>query len=141
MTLDLDLMERLTRELLGCRFLHRGRDPMQGLDCTGLAILLYQEGGFEMPDHVGELQAVDDSPVDALAMLARYEQVFEKVDPPPQPGDMLISSFYSDTSDHVAILLRDGYAVHAVERVGVIRSKLSRFSGKTVAILRPRLTS
>lgn len=134
-------MELCARCLLGVRFLHRGRDPARGLDCSGVAILLYAAGGFTMPDYVGELQADRDDPVDALALLSRYEQVFSRVRTAPQPGDMLISSFYSDMSDHVAIVLRNGYAVHAVERAGVIRSKLSLFSGKVVAILRPRMIS
>lgn len=139
MTLDLPAMEMVAKGLLGVPFLHRGRDPSPGLDCSGLAILVYAAGGFDMPDYVGELQAERDDPVDALALLARYELVFSRVKTAPAPGDMLISSFYSDMSDHVAIVLRNGYAVHAVERIGVIRSKLSLFSGKVVAILRPRL--
>ncbi len=83
------------KEYLGVPYVWGGKDPANGLDCSGLTKLVYSRLGVDLPHGSGQ-QARSGSAVPSLAAA--------------RPGDLL---FFGQPTNHVGIYAGDGKMVHA----------------------------
>ena len=99
------------RGLIGTRFRAQGRDPSCGLDCVGLACLVYGVPGRD--DYrlrgAGHGAALTEALKPDFRRIARTER---------RPGDLMV---YRPARDrwHLAVLTRAGI-VHADARIGTV---------------------
>ena len=130
---------RPARRLIGTRYMHKGRDPKEGLDCLGLGINVYgifAEGADEelhrlVTENVGyygeatwRFRRDDPTHLECLEglrlILTKY---FEPVKISRiKPGDALLIRYKSkqaDLGDHIGIYSGDAMMIHADFRRGV----------------------
>ncbi|HZD59124.1 MAG TPA: NlpC/P60 family protein, partial [Anaerolineae bacterium] len=90
---------------LGVPYVWGGEDPATGLDCSGLAKVVYKKFGIDLP-HYSRSQA-------QLGIGIGYDEL--------QSGDLV---FFGHPIHHVGIYLGEGYYIHAPKRNDVV--KISR---------------
>lgn len=112
----------------GTRYVYQGRDPRTGLDCMGVLLHLYREVlGVDLPDHAAVLQDRFDRQEVFYEGLEAYADLFDEIPrSETRAGDVVV--FYDPVhqSNHVAVAVSERHAIHAGERIGVVRSRLVR---------------
>jgi cell wall-associated NlpC family hydrolase len=116
--------EEIAQELLGSKFLPRGRGIDDEFDCYGLAIYYYKQFGFILPDYAYE----DNWGENEKLFLEEYANYFKKIgkDEIPQTGDMVIM-FDHNRDIHIGVMLDKRRFVHTYKDIG---AKIDRISGK-----------
>lgn len=89
-------MARAALQLVGVPY-HFGGADLQGFDCSGLAVYVYERTGVEIPRTAREQQAVA-RPVAVEAL---------------SPGDLVFFRIHSRHVNHVGIYTGDGRFIHA----------------------------
>jgi cell wall-associated NlpC family hydrolase len=93
----------------------------RGTDCKGLPVGVARELGLPEADmmhaRIGDYR--DDRAVDSVRLLDGMRTMFDRVDGPMQPGDLMVLKLKSGRAGHLAIVTEydaaadDGKAVHA----------------------------
>lgn len=112
----------------GTPYVYQGRDPKTGMDCMGVLLHLYREVlGVDLPDYAAELQDRHDRQDVFYDGLEAYADLFSEI-PRCVAGPGNVVTFHDPVAqaNHVAVIISPHHAVHAGEKFGVVRTRLSR---------------
>lgn len=124
-------------DVIGVPFEHGGRIPLagpqalapgRGVDCYGLLMCLYRRRGIELPDPFAAVPqdwAMRESGADPEAWIAAHLGGWRRV-AEPRMGCAAVMSRGGQVADHVGVMVSPYQCVHAVERTGVILSRIDR---------------
>ena len=112
---------------------YQGADPATGLDCwQGVVMGLYRLAGIDLPDYVRAEQARQGQRNIGHGITEQYRDFFCRVESgAAQVGDVATFVFTNDT--HAGVMLDKVTVAHAMEKVGVCRSRLSSLRRQSVA--------
>lgn len=115
-------MFALDPSFIGIPYVDRGRDPAAGLDCWGLACLVYRRlKGVELPSLLERYtSARDHASVTALVGVVSGEWLQV---PKPEPLD-LVTLTVAGRPWHVGVTLDDRHFLHTMEGLGSIIDRL-----------------
>lgn len=123
-------------DLLGTQFVYGGRARARGLDCWGLVIEVYRRLGIgvEDVDAYNAVLATDANPVFDTQRTAAWHVVVE----PFEPYDVLLfaAGCCGNAATHCAVYIGNGHMLHAVEKKGVIVTRLARFRKRLMGAYR-----
>ncbi len=101
-------------------FKEKGRD-FNGVDCYGLVFLfLKEEFGIVMPDYLELDYKIGTLGKDGKKYIERYEKdkpilsIYNKVDPPPKPFDILVFKNVAGIATHIAIYIGNNKILHTI---------------------------
>ncbi len=111
------------RKYIGCKYKSHGRTIEDGLDCYGLAILMYRDMGIELPDpfypdtkkETNEQTMIDLEKAIPNMKIDRQEE-----------GAIVELNVFGEPS-HIGICLGNGDFIHATSKYGTIIDKLYRW--------------
>ena len=111
---------------------YQGSDPATGLDCfQGVVIGLYRIAGIDLPDYVHDEQVRQGQRNIGHGITEQYRDLFCRVESKPaQVGDVATFVFPHDT--HAGVMLDQCIVAHAMETVGVCRSRLASLRRRSV---------
>lgn len=112
----------IVTKYLGIPYKHRGRG-MDGLDCWGLAKLIYKDLGFELLDVDAEYDE-DWGWQGKNYFIENYHRQWNKVTL-PRPYDGVLFKNSVGAVNHGGVMLDEDQFIHAVKKFGVIVSRLS----------------
>ena len=104
-------------DLIGVPFADGGRDK-KGLDCYGLASLLYARQGVLLPDFkvcAYNSELVDDT----IGEQRKYWQRIDNAGQLPIPCLVVIRFNHPVLCNHVGVYIGDGRFIHTREKIGV----------------------
>lgn len=107
---------------IGIPYIPHGRD-LKGLDCYGLAILIYREKGIELPDPCYPNTEISTN----KRIMESLESTIpnEKLDK-PEPY-CFIEFYVLGEPSHIGIYLGSGEFIHSSRSTGVVVDKLYRW--------------
>lgn len=113
--------------LIGIPFLDGGRDE-KGLDCWGLAKLIYKKLGIDLPDyHISAM-----SPIKIGTQMKKEESDYKKIDEPEMYCLVVIQLADDSWANHVGIYIGKGRFIHAYRKTGVVTDKVSKWRNNIV---------
>lgn len=107
-------------DLIGVPFADGGRTIAEGLDCYGLASLIYARAGLELPDY--QICAQDAVHIDgAIAAGRQHWQrlTISELDTAPCPCLVVMRFNQVELCNHVGVYVGQGRFVHTREKIGV----------------------
>jgi len=123
--------------MIGIPFVDFGRDPEKGLDCFGFAIDFVLRGyGVTIPDPLESFQR-DVIEAGGETLIEPYKASWRPVSPRHlAPGDLLLFAFPGPAIDHIGVFLDDGWMVHCLKPLGVVRGRVSDYRSRLRRVLR-----
>lgn len=118
--------EYIINKYLGLPYVHEGR-TMEGLDCFGIAVLIYRELGHELFDFVN--LPPDWSLNGCNHMIENYWRDWERVDTPKFLDGVMLKN-YKGIANHGGLMLDDHTFIHCVKKIGVVIGDLNQPSWK-----------
>lgn len=112
------------RQFLGVKYKVHGRSIDEGVDCYGLAILLYRQEGRILPDvYYESLENVSQIESHLFATIPS-----EKID---SLEELCIIMFnIKGEPNHIGIYVGNGMFVHATKRFGVVAEPVERWKNR-----------
>lgn len=121
----------IINKYLGIPYVHEGR-TLEGLDCWGVAVLIYRDLGYELWDMLG---LPDDWHVKGgNHFIDNYWREWEQVEE-PRLFDGVLFVNHKGVSNHGGLMLSGNRFIHCARKVGVVVSSLDeacwqkRFNG------------
>jgi cell wall-associated NlpC family hydrolase len=112
------------KKYIGIPYKVHGRDPEEGLDCYGLALLLFRERGIKLPD----LPYLDTETETNRRVMGSLETTIPNI-PLERPEPFCVIEFtVLGEPSHIGIYLEHGKFIHASRGAGVVVDKLCRWS-------------
>jgi cell wall-associated NlpC family hydrolase len=111
--------------LIGTKFVNGGREVATGLDCWGLAMLVFKQHGIELPDFVVDAfacQTIENTAYEEISE-RHWEEVYE-----PQNTDvplLVLIKNHPVYVNHVGVYIGDGRVIHTDSATGVIISHIT----------------
>lgn len=121
---DSVMLKKIAGQLVGLPYKEHGRDE-NGIDCYGLAILLFKKLGIELPDYQYKPDWYEKG---YNFYLEHYHECAKQIDSKDlKEKDLLL--FRVDGSpvpNHLGIWLGEGRFIQCLKKTGVIITELSR---------------
>ncbi len=105
------------QKLLGIPFLDGGRDLKRGLDCYGLAMVVFNQMGIEIPEYYASAfndQAVSNQ-IDKVKNIEWVQLEKEALSVPC----LILMKFNSNLENHVGVYIGEGKFIHCRNPIGV----------------------
>lgn len=103
------------RDLIGVPFKDKGRDINSGLDCWGLAQVIFARYDIILPDYL--ISCHDSNAFNTLAEQSRPQWI--KLDTPQEPCIIAIK-FNTNVINHVGVYIGDNKFMHTREKTGAL---------------------
>lgn len=112
----------------GTPYRYQGRDSKGGLDCMGVLLLMYRDVlGADLPDPVPAIQDRLGRQEVFYDGLDAYAGLFDEIAiGSTRAGDVVVFFDPVHQSNHVVVAVSGRHGIHAGERIGIVRTRLSR---------------
>lgn len=120
-------------DLIGVRFVDRGRNKDDGLDCWGLAMEVFRRYGIELPDFI--VSAFDFKIIDEMAHEATGFNAWKEVGYVTNEDAPLVvlMRMHPAFITHAGVYIGDSRIIHTTQYTGAVISKVgmvqSRIAG------------
>jgi cell wall-associated NlpC family hydrolase len=112
------------KKYIGTPYKIHGRTLEEGLDCYGLALLIFRERGIKLPD----VSYLDTETETNRHLMGSLETTIPNI-PLEKPEPFCVIEFtVMGEPSHIGIYLEYGNFIHSSRNTGVIVDKLSRWS-------------
>lgn len=110
------------RDLLGVKFVPKGRDPKIGLDCHGLVMLVLGRLGITVPDPFTQGEHV--RPCDSHEWLRANFGGWARIEK-PHPGCVVALTNNGVDTNHIGVMISEMEFVHSERTVGVVVGRIN----------------
>lgn len=122
-------------DLIGVPFEDGGRS-INGLDCWGLAKILYGRMGIEIPEYTISSERTHDV---AVAMKYEFSTKWKRLETPKKGCLVAIRLQETEWANHCGIVLDHGYFIHAYcYETGVVIDRLRKWKSRIIGYYWPK---
>ena len=110
-------------DLIGKRFVNRGRSAVKGMDCWGLVMEVFRRYGVYVPDYTVDAFAFHT--IDKVAGIAAQSRKWKRVEMPAN-GDAplaVLMRMHPKYITHAGVYIGDNRIIHTMKCTDVIVSK------------------
>lgn len=104
-------------DLLGIPFLDGGRDAKKGFDCYGLAMMVFERYGLEVPEYYAP--ALDDEAVNSQVEKVKAIEWVQVEKSSLSVPCLVLMKFNSKLCNHVGVYIGEGKFIHCRNPIGV----------------------
>jgi cell wall-associated NlpC family hydrolase len=120
-------------DLIGIPFVDGGRTIEEGLDCWGLARILFSRQGIKLPEYpIGA--SLHDSVTNEFK---KQEPLWDRLDRPVEGCLVLIRIWDTGWANHCGIYIGQGQFIHAYGN-GVVIDRINRWGPRIIGYYRPK---